>query len=255
MRFSLYQEFYKFSHKKMTWFAPLVILFLMICLGVTFGSKGGRWLIMSSYGASEWISLILVIVGSTLFSMEFQNNAILTLLYKSPSKLYVYLSKFIIIFLYDILLHLIAILLTVLLKALSLNGYYDWLSIYQYHQNLVTNMFMTAGVDIITSLLIISLIFLISCMINNNSVVVTVNIVIIFMGTNISNALLNSYSNYSNIIKWNPLNMSNLVLQYANFPVYRKLTMLSNLQITLGTLGYTIIFFTLGYIIFRKKRF
>lgn len=255
MRYSLYQEYYKFIHKRITWISPLIIFILMVCLGATFGNKGGRWLIMSSYGACQWIALLLVIVGSTIFSMEFQNNAILTLLYKTPSKLYVYLSKLIVIYVYNIILHILAMIFTTILKMTALNGSFSWFSIYQYKQNLLINMFATTGVDLFTSLLIIGVIFLTSCLINNNAVVVTVNIVIIFMGTNFSNSLLNTYNKYSSIIKWNPLNMSNLTLQYANYPVYRKLTMLTNLQITIGTLVYSIILFYIGYLVFRKKRF
>lgn len=252
---SLYQEFYKMNHKKVTWFAPIIMFFLMIFLGVAMGHSEERLLVMTCYGSSEWILLVLVIVGSTLFSMEFQNNAILTLLYKTPSKINVYFSKLTVLFTYNVLLHVLAMVFTVILQLTSLNDHVSWLAIYQYKQPLIVNMFATTGIDLLTSILIISLIFLTSCLINVNSVVITLNIAIVFMGQNMSADLLNANSKLAPLVKWNPLNMCNLTTQYYNYPVYHDLSMLSNLQLIMGTLTYTVLFFLLGYLVFRKKRF
>jgi ABC-2 type transport system permease protein len=256
MRYSLYQEYYKLIHKKITWFAPLIVLVLMGLSAIVFGTGGGRWTVMASYASSLIIELVLVIVGSSIFSMEFQNNAILTLLYKAPSKINVYLSKFIVIFVYDLFLHALAILFTFAIKATQVTGNFSWFAIYKYHQSLLVNMLMTIGVQLIMTLLVIALIFVISCVINVSSVAMLVNFVVVFMGQNFSDDIMNNAGSHLTwLARWNPFNMLHLMMQYANYSEYREITQLSNLQLSLGTLGYTAIFFGIGYLIFRRKRF
>ncbi|KRL66550.1 ABC transporter permease [Lentilactobacillus diolivorans] len=255
MSFSLYQEFYKLSHKKIPWIMPLLLLVLMVFMGLVYPSQYGNLMVMTSYNTSDWILIILVITSSTLFSMEFQNNTILTLVYKAPNKLYVYLSKLIVMFAYNVILHVLSMIFTALLILTPINKPVSWMATYQYHQPLVVNMFATTGVDLITSLLIISLIFFMSCLINSNSLVITLNIAIIFMGSYASSDLLNNSSKLASLVKWNPLNMINLTTQYYSYAVTRGFTMLSNLQLLIGAAGYSLFFLVVGYLIFRKKRF
>src|SRR5699024_4378843 len=139
----------------------------------------------------DWIVFILIIIGATMFSMEFQNNAILTLLYKSKSKIQVYLSKYLIIFGYNLYLHGWAILFTVALRYAPLNSHVSWSTIYRYHQPLWQNMLLTALVDLLATTLIITLVFLLSCLIENNAVVTTLSFLIVFMGQAVSASLLN----------------------------------------------------------------
>ncbi len=84
---------------------------------------------------------------------------------------------------------------------------------------------------------------------------ITLNIAIVFMGQNLSADLLNANSKLAPIVKWNPLNMNNLTTQYYNYPVYHDLSMLFNGQLVSGTLVYTLLFFLIGYLIFRRKYF
>lgn len=191
MRYSLCQEFYKLIHKKVTWLAPCLMILLMLVLGLTYDSD--RWLIMSSFGINEWISLVLVLVGSTMFSMEFQNRTILTLLYKTPSRMYVYLSKFIVICTYDLFLHIIAMIFTMIFNVIMPNLRFSLWATYQYQQSLFVNMVLTSTIDMFTTLFIISLIFLMSCLISENSVVIAVNLGLVFLGQGISNDILNFY--------------------------------------------------------------
>lgn len=250
MRDSLYRELYKFTHKKITWFAPMIMVGFMVFM-VSY--PGARLLTMLTYDSSDAITLVLVIVGSTMFSMEFQNNAILTLLYKSPKKIDVYVAKLITIFVYDIILHCLALLLTIVLeftiKPVS------WMSVYQYHQPLLVNMILATGIDIITSMLIISLIFLASTLINSNATVITVTMVIVFFGRGISADLMNYNSPLKPLARWNPLNMTMLTSQYGNYSMYHETTILTNFQILFGAMAYVIVFLGLGYLVFRKKRF
>ncbi|WP_156319471.1 ABC transporter permease, partial [Lentilactobacillus parafarraginis] len=152
---SLYREFYKFSHRKLTWLAPLIMLAFMFLMA---GYPSARLLAMLTYDSSDAIMLVLVIVGSTMFSMEFQNNAILTLLYKSAKKIDVYFAKLVTILIYDLMLHVLAILVTILLTATIKPV--SWMAVYQYGQPLLMNMVAATCIDIVSSMLIISLIFL-----------------------------------------------------------------------------------------------
>ncbi|MBM6439408.1 ABC transporter permease [Lacticaseibacillus rhamnosus] len=251
---NIYQEFYKLAHKKIAWVSPLILLALMVMTGYTIGFNESKLLTMTSYNAPDWIMVILVIVGATTFSMEFQNNAILTLLYKAPNKIEVYLSKYFTIFCYDVFLHALALIFTVGLRYALLNATVPWSTIYQYQQPLWENMLKTSAIDLLTTMLIISLVFLLSCLINSNAVVISTSFLVVFMGQFISGDLLNS-EQFVHLLKWNPLNMINLTRQYYNDITYQATTHLSNPELLIGTLAYTMFFFILGYLIFRKKRF
>lgn len=186
--------------------------------------------------------------------MEFQNNAILTLLTKSPNKAIVYLSKYLVLFCYDCFLHAIAILFTIGLRYAPLNSHVSWSTIYLYHEPLWENMLKTVGVDLLTTMFIISLVFLLSCLINSNATVTIISLLIVFMGQFVSSSLLN-YRDWLPLIKWNPFNMINLTREYYNYVTYYATSQLSNAQLLTGTLCYTLLFVTLGYLIFRKKYF
>ncbi|MDM8265693.1 hypothetical protein QUW44_00690 [Limosilactobacillus pontis] len=165
----------------------------------------------------------------------------------------VFFAKFITLFLYDLVLHIAAMILTVLLNiAPIINAPVSWTAIYKYHQPLVVNMFMNTGVDLITSTLIISLICLTSCLINSNTAVIAINALIIFMGSDLSSSLLLAHVGPSSIV---PFNMLNLTTQYYNYATYHVTSMLSNAQLLTGTLCYTVVFLLLSYWAFSWKKF
>ncbi|WP_436635278.1 ABC transporter permease [Latilactobacillus sakei] len=253
MQTALSQEYCKLLHKKLTWFAPGIIVGLMLLMPLTFNDP--HWLVMANFGSSQWILLVLVIVGATLFSMEIQHNTILTLLYKAPNRRIIYLAKLIVLFGYNIVLHLFALGLTILFNTLAIGGHANWLTTYQYHQSLLTNTIMTATIDLGMSLMLIGFLFLLSCLLTNNAVVITTSITIVFMGQALSSKLLNEHPQFGSWLKFNPLNMLNLTFQYANYPVYHKLTQLTNGQLLLGTLGYAVLFLWLGNWCFKRRHF
>lgn len=254
MRFSLYQEFYKLIHQKMVWISPLVLLGLMVTTGFTIGYNESKLLMTTCYDAPDWIILILAVVGATFFSMEFQNNAILTLIYKSANKRAVYFSKYIVILGYNILLHVIAMAFTFVLWMTPLSRPVSWSTLYLYHQPLWENLLKTSAIDVLTTTFIISLIFLLSCLINNNAVVISVSLLMIFVGQFISGSLLNG-NKAVYFLRWNPFNLTNLTRQYYNYATYVDTSHLSNVQLLCSTASYIVIFVTSGYLIFRKKRF
>lgn len=254
MKFSFYQEFYKLCHKKIAWIAPLVLLGLMVITGYSIGYNQSRLSMATCYDAPDWIMLILVVVGATTFSMEFQNNAILTLSYKAPNQANVYLAKYLVMLGYALFLHVIAMIFTLGLRYLPLNAQVPWSTLYLYHQPLWLNMLITAGIDLLTTLFIVSLTFLLSCLINSNAIVISVSLLIVFMGQFVSSSLLNT-NHWTSVLRWNPFNMTNLTRQYYNYATYFDTSHLENFQLLIGTFSYTLVFIGLGYLIFRKKRF
>ena len=148
MRAELKQEFYKLGHRKLPWWIISFMILFMIFMGLAMGKQYGNLLVMTCYNSSQIIMLILVIVGSTIFSMEFQNKTILTLLYHAQNKGTVYLAKFITIFIYNLFLHAIAMIVTIFFNTVPLIAkIVPWTATYKYNQSLFINMLSTTGVD------------------------------------------------------------------------------------------------------------
>ncbi|GGG37723.1 ABC-2 type transport system permease protein [Lactobacillus apis] len=254
MIYSIKQEFFKLYHKKMFWLAPIIMLVLMIFTGYAIGSDEARLTAVMCYDATDWITFILIVIGATSFSMEYQNNAILTLLYKASNKIYVYLSKYLVLLVYDIFLHLVAVGYTIVLKGFLFKSNISWTSINYYHQPLWVNTLQATLLDLAVSMLIITIIFLLSCLINSNAVVMTTSLLVVLLGESISSDIM-SKPKLVSVLKWNPFNMLNLSRQYGNYATYHLTTHLSNVELLMGTLIYIAVFFVIGYWIFRKKRF
>lgn len=254
MLFSIHQELYKFLHKKITWISLVVLFALMLMTAATLGYAEGKLVTMVSYDAPDWIMFVLVIVGATLFTMEFQSNSILTLIYKAASKAHVYFSKIIILFGFNVFLHLLAIIFTIIIRWFTPGGVASWSSIYRYNQPLWENMIKASLIDVISSTLIISIIILLSCLFKNNSVVVLTTFLVIFLGRFITGTF-SRREILTDVIKWNPFNMINLTNQYYNYGTYHEMSYLDNGQLLIGTVFYTCVFFTMGYLVFRKRHF
>lgn len=228
----------------------------MVIIGLAMGRSYSNLLVMTCYDSSTIIMLLLVIVGSTIFSMEFQNHTIILLMYHARSRSAVFMAKLAALLMYNVLLHLIAMLITVLLNIVPIiNNPVSWTAIYKYQRPLVVNMLTTSGIDLVTSSMIISLICLTSCLINSNTLVIAINSLIIFMGSGLSSNLLLANVGPSKVIRWNPFNMLNLTNQYYNYATYHATSLLSNEQLLLGTLCYTLLFSGIAYWLFQRKHF
>ncbi|EEU30517.1 hypothetical protein HMPREF0501_00895 [Limosilactobacillus coleohominis 101-4-CHN] len=256
MNSEIRQELYKLRHRRLPWLVIIPLVILMIIIGLAMGHTYSNLLVMTCYDSSTIIWLLLVIVGSTIFSMEFQNGTIIPLMYHSSSRSAVFFAKVLVLLMYNVFLHMIAMAITILLNIVPLiNNPISWTAIYQYHQPLWLNMLVTTGVDLITSSMIISLICLTSCLINSNMTVIALNTLIIFMGSGLSSNLQLAQVGSRNLIRWNPFNMLNLTNQYYNYAAYHPASLLSNGQLFWGTFIYTIIFVLLGYGCFQRKHF
>lgn len=254
---SIAREFKKMSKRKISWISLIFTFIFMLILGLSLRSEYNKLLIMGSFGLDTISPFLLILVGSTIFSMEFKNNTIWLLIYKSKNKNIAFLAKVITLFLYDILLHLVAIIYTMILSITTLNiNISSWFNIYQYNEPLIINLLKTSMLDIIATTIVISFVFLLSILIKSSEVVTTVSILTVFMGNGISNSIIYSYKSLMNIARWNPLNIStHLTTQYYNYNSYHDITRLSNVQMLYGGIGYIILFLLISFIIFKRKRF
>ena len=252
----LTRELFKLRYRKLPWLLPIGMIIWMVIMAFAMGRSYQKLLIMTCYNASQIIMLLLVIVGSTIFSMEFQNHTIWQAMYHSANRRRIFTAKLLTLTFYNLVLHLLAIGVTLFFNLLPLFFPPQSLSaIYQYHQPLWLNMLTTTGIDLVASTMIVSLLCLTSTMINSNSVVTILNAAVIFMGSGFSANLLNANVRLVNWVRWNPLNMTNLTTQYFNYETYHLTSHLSNAQLLMGTCLYTIVFTFLGYVIFDRKKF
>lgn len=251
MKNSWLKELYKFEHQK-TLLYGILILFLLMIYGVI-TSKVDKKLLIFGFGAVQWVPIILIAVGSAFFEMEYNNNTIVILLYKTTSKLKIYIFKFLVVFLYGILLTGLATIFTLLLKIIFVGNKYSWTSYLSGRGPLIRLLALNMTGTIIYAFFIVSLSFMLIMLTRINAVVIGTGLAMGFLGASISVALMKSFANLVSILKWNPLNMIFITQQLANNS-YAKVSNLSSFQIIEGNLLYGIIFATLGYILFRYRR-
>lgn len=248
---SLKEEVYKFNHEQISLYGLLVLLFAMLYNVLTSKALDRRFL---SYGfdAIEWIPLIIIAVGSAFFAMEYKNRTILTMMYKSTSKLKIYLAKFLVIFIYSVVLTAAAILLTFLFSFLFTGHKYNWAATINGHSliiDLLTNMLGA----IIYSFFITGLSFMLCILNRNNAVVVCIGIVLAFFGAGFSSALMQSFPNAISIIKWNPLSMIFISQQLTRTSLMSTSHLLDS-ELIIANIAYGLIFAVLGYYLFKHRR-
>ena len=114
MPISFKQEIYKFRHENIALYGLIILIVTMIYNFFT--NPITRQSLGYGFGANEWIPLIVITVASAIFSMEYKNNTIIMLEYKTSSKFQIYFSKFLVVLVYSFLLTVIAFLLTLILS-------------------------------------------------------------------------------------------------------------------------------------------
>lgn len=251
MRNSLTEEFYKFNHQKVLLYGILTLLFLMIYGGVS--SDVTQTSIVFGFGAVQWIPVILIAVGSAFFAMEYSNNTIIMLLYKSSSKLKIYVSKFLVIFLYGVLLTIIATFFTFVLKTVLVGSKYNWLTDFDGRGPLLNILMLNMVGAVIYSFFIVALSFMLIMLVKVNAAVIGIGLALGFLGASISSALMKTFPGLAAVIRWNPLNMIFVTQQLAN-KSYADISNLGGLQIICGTIIYGLIFAMVGYVLFKHRR-
>lgn len=208
--------------------------------------------IIFEFGAIQWIPIILIEISSSFFFLEYQNNTILLLLYKSSNKFKIYISKLLILWIYSLLLIVIATLYTFILKHMIIGNDYTWSMIVINNKSLLELILFNILGTLIYALFIISLSFVLIIWTKLNAVVIATGLGFGFMGAGISVALMKTFSSQISLIRWNPLNMIFITQQLAN-PPYSKISNLSNIEIIFGTLSYVAIFLLIGQKLFKRR--
>ncbi|KRL95844.1 ABC superfamily ATP binding cassette transporter, membrane protein [Levilactobacillus hammesii DSM 16381] len=242
-------ELFKFSHQKSVAAGILVLIILMTYSVLT--TKTNTTQVIFEFGAVQWIPIIMIAIGSTFWAMEYQNRTILILLYKNTSRWQIYLAKLVIVWLYSIVLTLIATLLTIVFKSFLVRT--PWSALIINHQTQLDLLMGNVMGTLIYALFIVTLSFMLIMLLKLNAAVIGVGLALGFLGAGISVALMKTFTSLIPILRWNPLNMIFVTQQLAN-PPYAAVSHLSSLEIIGGNLIYAAIFIFLGYALFKNRR-
>ncbi|MBH9989243.1 MULTISPECIES: ABC transporter permease [unclassified Lactobacillus] len=250
MLISFKQEIYKLRHENIALYGLIILIVTMIYNFFTNPITSQS--LSYGFGAIEWIPLIVITVASAIFSMEYKNNTIIMLEYKTSSKFQIYFSKFLVVLVYSFLLTVIAFLLTLMLSVIFNTGRYDWLAVHNGH-TLLNGLLANLAGALIYSFFSIGLSFMLIMLVKNNSVVVCFGIGLAFFGASFSKGLMQTFPHFISTIKWNFLNMT-FISQQLSKPSLSLKSNLSSLELIIANIVYGIIFMVLGYYLFKHRR-
>ena len=224
----------------------LALLSLMFIMAISVPVT--RTAIITGFKTPQWLLMIIVIIGANFMIMEDQHTTIRTLLYRHTYRWSIYLAKLLILTLYTGVLTTLSLLFTVLLKT-TLASQLSWQS-----ERLFSHLVVGMAGTCLVGILLLTIILLLSCLFPVNTVVICLGLILIFTGQGIASLTIGSSSPILvNILKWQPLNMLNLMAQLPD-PSYQKDTYLSNSQLLAGIIGYSGFFLAIGYWRFKHKR-
>lgn len=250
MKINLAHEFYKFAHRRIPLYGILVLLGLML---YTVGSslRISSYLVTQGFGAGQWATIIIIGISSDMISMEYRDNTMATLMYKTSSKSALYVAKFIVLLVYSAILLVFGTIFTFIIKALMIGSKYSWLDTY-HGCTLIKAMLINMVGTMIYLVFIIALALMLILIIKSNAVVIMIVLAIGFTGENASSLALNVFPALRPILAWSPLNMINVITQLSDNSVM-KYTYLTNLELIIGNLIYAAIFFYIGLLLFKKQ--
>lgn len=251
MKITFSHELYKMVHQSSSWIA-LIVLFGLMMYTATPSAYITKNLIAQGFGAGQWIIIIMIALSANFVAMELRNNTMATLLYKSPSRQTVFLSKLMVLILYSLILLIVGFIFALIIKLLFVGGRFSWQTIY--HQRpLIDDLLMNlVGVEVYL-LFTITLSLLLISLFKSSAIVIVIGLFIGFLGANISGVIGQAFPTIKNVLAWNPLNMINIITQLSNTRMI-KVTSLTNGELVAGNLFYALIFLFAGVWAFRKSR-
>ncbi|WP_125766646.1 ABC transporter permease [Lapidilactobacillus wuchangensis] len=250
MRNELQLEWYKFSKQRLPFYGFAALLLLMIYSGLT--SRDGRALMLSSFGAIQWIPIILIAIGSSCLDMEYRYHTVIMLRYKSSNLFKSYLAKLVIVYLYGVVLVFLALLLTLLLKGIFVGKQLSWLVLLGGRGSILQIAVLNLLATMIYLLFIVTMAFMLILIVKINAAVIGISLAIGFFGAGFSEALIKTFSSAANLLRWNPLNMILITQQLTNSQ-YTQISHLTNGEIVTGVVGYTLLFLLIGYQLFKER--
>lgn len=248
------QELYKLIKKTSTWICLLLVLIINIGLSIVSHAMPEHFLpkelFVADYGANTFISLILISTTASIVASEFEYGTIRNIIFQSYSRQRILISKWITILIYSVSMYIFFAIFTFLDKLVlfpnkfSLTDKVQGGRLWQY-------WLQTNWADLLTTWLILSVVFLIAALLKKGSTAIIVGIVGYF-----AVALIGPFMNFVvskwHFMKWNPLNFMNYTDQIANHTVSHT-TLLSLNKMVLGNIVYIIIFLAIGLLIFSNK--
>jgi ABC-2 type transport system permease protein len=252
MKNSLSEEYFKFKHQNIPLYSIVILLLLLIYTGVS-TTKVSSKLIAMGFGTIQWVPIIIIAVGSAFFAMEYNNNTILIMLYKSSNRFKIYMAKFGVMALFETVLVVIGTLFTFVLKMVLTGNEYRWSAIFMGHSTLLTALLLNMFGTILYCLFMVALSFALIMWIKINAAVIGIGLAIGFMGSSISASLMEGAPGLIGITKWNPLNFI-FICNQLSMPKFIHYSHLTNGQLILGTVVYTLLFMFIGYRLFKKRR-
>ena len=249
------QEIFKLIHKKSTWITTVILLIIQLAYAIFAKNNfhlSVQQLNVFNNGYLGFILIVFFIIASsaTTITSEFEYGTIKELLYRKYSREQVLISKWLTIFLYSLYWYILVGLVTLILNA----AIYPKLNLGQsaeHGYSHLTYLFAFNGGELLTTWLLVSLVFLLANIFNNSAVAVSVGIIGYFV-LSVASGFLYSLIAKWEWVKWNPLTM----LDYPNqiiTPTVTHFTKLSLNQLAAGNLVYIAIFLGIGYLVFKKR--
>jgi len=251
----LQQEIFKFRHQRLAWLAPVILILLMSGLAMTaHGATGSdhKFYLASAYGGFQWLTILIIVIGASSVTMEFEYGTIKQVATQVNHRWMIFVGKYVLVLGYSVVLHGLAILVTLLLNVGG--GRLRWQTVYLYHQSLLVNLLTNAVLDLYGGVLIIGLVFLLASCSHNSAAAIAIGVGACFMGEGISSLLLQSFKSALSLVRWNPFNMFFLQQEYGNPSYQQSVTHLSIQQLSAGTLVWAVLFLGVGAVLFSKRR-
>ncbi|AXN35849.1 hypothetical protein EFM09_09230 [Latilactobacillus curvatus] len=245
MQTSLSQEWYKFRHQPGPLLGLLVLLGLMLIMALS--APVTQSAVVMGFGTPQWLLMIIVIIGANFFIMEDQHTTIRTLLYRHTYRWSIYLAKLLILSLYTGVLVLLSLLFTGLLKIVFAPQL-SWQD-----GQLFSHLLVGMAGTFLVAILLLTIILWLACLFPINTVVIGLGLILVLTGQGIASLTIDANPMLTAILKWQPLNMLNLMAQLPDSS-YQKDTHLSNVQLLVGAIGYSGFFLAIGYWRFKHKR-
>lgn len=176
---NLSQEIYKFTHQRTSLYGLLIMIALMLYSSIP-AYKVNPFLITQGFGAIQWCAIIMVAVSADSISMEYRNNTMVTLLFKSNHPFTIYLAKLITLVVYGITLLLAGFICSLILMLLLGNNY-SWSDNFHGY-SLITALGYNFLGAFIYLLFTISLSLLLVILLKSNSIVIIIGLAVDFLG-------------------------------------------------------------------------
>ncbi|WP_129044729.1 ABC transporter permease [Companilactobacillus metriopterae] len=248
MQTNFSHELFKFTNRHVPRYGIIILFLLMVYTAIPTNNISSN-IVAQGFSAGQWICIIIIALASDTITMEYRNNTMSTIVYKSKNKISVYISKLFVLIIYGVLLLVIGVLFSFLIKFLAARSKFSWLSTYHEGHSLLNSLLLNMGGTAIYLLFIITLSMLLISLFKNNATVIIIGLAIAFLGADLSNVLIAALPNLKSILAWNPFNMINVINQLSGV----NSSHLSNIELIVGNIVYSILFLILGFWTFKKR--